>query len=164
MRLLALTRPFPAEGHRRTNDSQKSNAIWNWCDETCKPFACLLYRWPCFAGITLRVGRCTNQLAPPKARMPAARQSHEKRRRGTANRTFSPHHCILPGERRPLPTPTRPKTPKVCALTLTAQVASKQARHLPGMMQTSNVANSPARSYSAYFWAFSNRSAISTAS
>ena len=126
-------------------------------------FACLLYRWPCFAGITLRVGRCTSQLAPPEARMPAARQSHEKRHQGTANRTFSPHHCILPGERRSPPTPTRPKTPKVCAITLTAHVDPNQAPNLPGMMQTGNGANSPPRSYSAYFWAFSNGGASSAA-
>ena len=88
--------------------------------------------------------------------MRAARQSHEKRRRGAANRTFSPHHCILHGERRPFPRPTRPKTPKVCAITLTTHVAPKQALNLPGIMQTGNGTDSPARSYSAYFWAFSN--------
>ena len=111
-----------------------------------------------FAGITLRVGRCTSQLAPPEARMPTARQSHEKRRRSTANRTFSPYHCILPSERRPPPAPMRPKTPKVCAITLTAHVAPKRALDLPGIMQTGNETDSPAQSYSAYFWTFSNRS------
>ena len=55
----------------------------------------------------------------------------------------------------PLRPPTRPKTPKVCVITLTAQVAPKQAPNLPGMMQTGNGADSPARSYNAYFWAFS---------
>ena len=72
---------------------------------------------------------------------------------------FSPHHCILLGERPPFPRPTRPKTPKVCVITSPGPVAPKHAGYLPGTMQTTDSDRRLIRVYNAYFSAFPARAA-----
>ena len=111
-----------------------------------------------FAGSTLRMGRCMSRLAlPPETRMPAARQSYEKRHRAPPIEHSSPHHCILLGERPPFPRPTRPKTPKVCVIASPGPVAPKHAGRLPGTMRATDPGRRPARVYNAYFSAFPAR-------